>query len=687
MAHLVINYTYNTADVTPPTDFDIDGGGSQEDSYAVDNAQWRNTLNNLKYTRFQSTMTLTNDKNMYKMNTSSSYVSGNTKKAFSFYDGYQMDIYSRVEDVYYKFTKNDEEEKYLRTPLTQAEFDEKFYSFEAMWAFKFIDNYSDFTYDIATHTYVGNDISINGSIYDVTLKFKNNELIRAEFALDENNKKVIEYKHEVHDVDIPTDFIDSGDIKDIPIENIYFSEKETSMLVGENVQIPLNIEPMDATDKTILWESSNPDIVSVDEEGNLQSHAVGTVTITATTKNGLSATITLRVVNMPDEEHDEPISIALTETHLEMRVNDVFDLDANILPVTASSANVKWSSNNSNIAWVDERGVVTALEEGTTTIIAMTDNGLTAECTITISGVNDDQQEIPVENIVITPDFVDIYVGQSTTLTATVYPENATNKNFQWSADSPAVEISTNPDGSCTIRGMYEGNVNIFAMTENGVGTGCSVTILSVANLIHLDTTYLDMTVGETATINAIVNGNIEANIQWLPSNDFVACIESSTASGCTIRALESGEASITAIHYDNNGFSTEIGTVNIHVNPSMMSFAGKMYNCYDIASADISAENLDSLRPQMVNDFLIYFKTYTEAEIDQKSGFGHMECNYVIDGSIIRFTVTFCMTGGEPNSAMQGSTLEFYINGDELSYSNYVEGYGTVTYLLRLQN
>lgn len=831
-------------------------------------SEWKYTLNNLQRTRFQSTMTTTYDRNMYQMDASSSVVSGISKKSFSFYDGHQMDIYSRDEDVFYKFTRIAGEEKYLRTALTEDEFYEHFFSFEAMWAFKFVNDYSNFTYDIATHSYVGNDISINGSIYKVSLKFNKQLLIRAEFTLDESHKKVVEYKYEVHDVYPPTDFIDGGgsqeisydvnneewtnalnvvnaqnftaimsvtddtttyvlnadlknnryefnnnndehivyakvgdvyysytrlekettyvkrqttetsfnnqlaslehmsvsmlishyndfvyddvekayvgnnvqvgdyaynvilkfenkklvfadfelskdihlivtysygnvtvklpadyvdgsgggDIEDIPIENIYFSEKETSMLVGENIQIPLSIEPMDATDKTILWESSNNQIVSVDEEGNLQSLAVGTVTITATTKNGLSATITLRVVNMPDDEKDEPISITLNETHLQMRVNDTFDLDANILPITASTANVKWSSNNSNIAWVDERGVVTALEEGSTTIMATTDNGLTAECTITISGINDDQQEIPVENIVIAPEQPNMYVGETITLTATVYPENATNKNFQWSADSPAVELTDNLDGTCTIRAMAEGAVNVFAIANNGAGTPCLITIISVANLITLDMTYLDMAVGETATVNAIVNGNIEANIQWLTSSDFVTCVDS-TATSCTIRALEAGDTTIIAIHHDNNGFSTEIGTINIHVNPSMMTFAGKMYNCYDIASTDISAEDLDILRPQMVNDFLIYFKSDIEAEIDQKSGFGHMECTYIIDGNIIRFTVTSCMTGGEPNTGMEGTTLEFFINGDELSYSNYVEGKGIVTYLLRLQN
>lgn len=477
------------------------------------------------------------------------------------------------------------------------------------------------------------------------------------------------------------------DPKVIPVENIYFNDKETSMLVGENIPLPIIIEPANATDKSLTWESSDPSVVSVDARGNMQSHAVGTVTITATAKNGRTATITVRVDNMPDDDQDEPISITLNETNVTMRVNDIVDIDANIFPVTASGALVTWSSMNPEIATVDERGIITAVAEGSTTIVATTYNKLEARCSVTVSGINDEQQEIPVENIVITPEQPNMYVGETITLTATIYPENATDKNFQWSADSPAVELTDNLDGTCTIRAMVEGAVNVFAIANNGAGAPCLITIISVANLITLDTTYLDMTVGETATINAIVNGNIEANIQWLTSSDFVTCIDSSTATSCTIRALEAGDTTITAIHHDNNGFSTEIGAVNIHVNPSMMTFVGRTYNCYDIASEDISAEDLDSLRPQMVNDFLVYFKSDIEAEIDQKSGFGHMECNYVVDGNTIRFTVTFCMTGGEPNTAMEGYTLEFHINGDELSCSNYVEGKGTVTYLLRLQN
>lgn len=436
------------------------------------------------------------------------------------------------------------------------------------------------------------DASLIGTTFQ--LKSSGEEFVQ---TMDMGNGTVIEFYYQFDE--------DAGN-DDIPIERIYFNEKETSMLVGENIPFDnkLTIEPKNATDITLKWESSNTDILTVDEKGNVQSHAVGTVTITATAKNGRTATITVRVDNMPDDDQDEPISITLTQTNVTMRVNDVVDLDANILPITVSTANVKWSSTNSAVAWVDERGVVTALEEGTTTIIAMTDNGLTAECTVLVEGVNDDPKDIPVDYITITPDNIDMRVGETVTLNATVYPENATNKNFYFVCDPEFVEITNNPDGSCTIRALREGYTNVQAIAESNEATGgCNITIHSLAESIHLYTTTLSMNVGETAIIYATVDGNIQANLQWLPGNDMVASIESTTATSCTIHARESGDATITLVYVDDYNNYTDIGTCYIYVNSSPYGeSAGKSYRCYDIVGNVTEDEypEVDKVRNEM---------------------------------------------------------------------------------------
>lgn len=69
----------------------------------------------------------------------------------------------------------------------------------------------------------------------------------------------------------------------IPVENISINNPNTSPVnSGTDIQLTANITPNNATDKRVLWSSSNPDVASVDENGKVTAKTAGTVTITAT---------------------------------------------------------------------------------------------------------------------------------------------------------------------------------------------------------------------------------------------------------------------------------------------------------------------------------------------------------------------------------------------------------------------
>lgn len=598
---LSVYYLYDNANVTLPQDFDIDDGGStQEPSYTVDNTDWTNALNIESAQNFTAIMTITDDNREYVLKANLK----NNKYEFNNKTGEHI-VYAKVSDNFYSYTKGQKESTYVRKQTTETDFHRQLLSLEQMAVVMFQTHYQDFVYDNDTKTYVGNDVQINDYFYNVKLRFENKKLVFADIELSKDFHLVVTYSYNNVTIKLPLDYVDGGsDIKDIPVERIYFSEKETSMLVGENIPFgdTLTIEPKNATDITLKWESSNTDILTVDEKGNVQSLAVGTATITVTTKNGLTATLTIRVDGMPDDDV-YPSSVTINRQILTMRVNDEENLRASVYPYDAIST-IKWSSANSNIAMVDEYGTVTALAEGSTTIIATTINGLTAECTVLVEGVNDDPKNIPVDYITITPDNIDMRVGETVTLNATVYPENATNKNFYFVCDPNFVEITNNPDGSCTIRALREGYTNVQAIAESNEATGgCNIIIHSLAESIHLDNTMLYMTVGETAIINAIVDGNIQVKLQWFPGNDMVASIESTTATSCTIRARESGEATINLVYVDDYNNYTDIGTCYIYVTPSPYGeSAGKSYRCYDIIGNVTEDEypEVDKVRNEM---------------------------------------------------------------------------------------
>lgn len=178
-------------------------------------------------------------------------------------------------------------------------------------------------------------------------------------------------------------------VKEIPTlaEDILLDAEELSMQVGDSQKISAVISPATTTDKTIIWNSSDTSVASVDKDGNVTALSIGETTITATTSNGLTAACSVKVIPTKAE------SITIAPSTLELEVNSTADLKAIVLPENTTDKSVEWKSSDEAIATVDGNGVVTAVAEGSAVITAMTLDGtfLIAKCDVLVlpeSGVN-----------------------------------------------------------------------------------------------------------------------------------------------------------------------------------------------------------------------------------------------------------------------------------------------------------
>ncbi len=84
-------------------------------------------------------------------------------------------------------------------------------------------------------------------------------------------------------------------VKEIPATGVTLNKKETTVYVGENETLTAAVTPDDASDKTVKWTSSEPEIATVGEDGKVTGVELGTATITATTSNGISASCEVTV--------------------------------------------------------------------------------------------------------------------------------------------------------------------------------------------------------------------------------------------------------------------------------------------------------------------------------------------------------------------------------------------------------
>ena len=150
---------------------------------------------------------------------------------------------------------------------------------------------------------------------------------------------------------------------------------------GESRKVTATVTPDNASDKSVKWATGNSAIATVDQNGNVKAVAVGSTTLTATTSNGISKSIPVKVIV-------NPTSIKLNKTSATMYYGNEMTLTATLAPSDVTEKTITWTSSNPAVATVNN-GVVKAKGGGKTTITAKTVNGLTATCSVAVAMDND----------------------------------------------------------------------------------------------------------------------------------------------------------------------------------------------------------------------------------------------------------------------------------------------------------
>lgn len=146
-------------------------------------------------------------------------------------------------------------------------------------------------------------------------------------------------------------------------KSIAFASSSYTVGIGSTKSLIPIITPSNATFKSVRFESSNPSIATVDENGVVRGLKEGTVSITATTnRNRLKATTTIIV------KYINATSVKVNTTNVNLGKNETFTLVATVLPSDATNKKVSYSVSNSNIATIDANGIITGKNTGTATI-------------------------------------------------------------------------------------------------------------------------------------------------------------------------------------------------------------------------------------------------------------------------------------------------------------------------------
>jgi uncharacterized protein YjdB len=165
------------------------------------------------------------------------------------------------------------------------------------------------------------------------------------------------------------------------VTGVSLGKTATTISMNDAEELNYIVVPANATNKNVTWKSNNTSIVTVDGNGKITGIAIGRATVTVTSEDGQfksSCVVTVQNEAIP------VTGFTLNKTTLDIYLDDVEELTAEISPANATDKTVTWSSSNTSVVTVDG-GKITGVSTGTATVVATCANGgFTSTCTVTV---------------------------------------------------------------------------------------------------------------------------------------------------------------------------------------------------------------------------------------------------------------------------------------------------------------
>ena len=343
----------------------------------------------------------------------------------------------------------------------------------------------------------------------------------------------------------------------VEITKLEFEKDTEEITVGdEPLQLKVTIEPSNATEKTLTWESSNTQYATVDQNGNVTAVAEGTTTITVKTSDGKvsdTCEVTVKAATVPVTGVTIKVGDNASDTAT-MTAGEELQLTAEVVPAEATNKAVTWISNNEQVS-VDSNGKVTApnvTTQQTATITATATGGtnITDSIEITVNPKALESITLTTEKDILTS------VNDTTTITATANPKGAQLGTVNWNITegNDVVELSANTGESITVTGesitvkaKKSGTAKIKA--TSGTATGeytitVNIPVQSVSISAQDGTTSpVTLTPGGKLQLTATVepSGATNQNVEWISSDTSVTVtnglvkVDSSVAESKTV--------------------------------------------------------------------------------------------------------------------------------------------------------
>lgn len=377
-----------------------------------------------------------------------------------------------------------------------------------------------------------------------------------------------EYRCMITDADNNVVYSDAANMELAPyvdVTGVSLDATEINMLTSDKpVTLTATVTPDDADEPDVEWS-----VVSEDAEAAVTISVEGaTATVTAVKAGMAKVVVTTTVGGYTAEcvfNVAEPVipveSVIVSETEITMLTTDEpVELVATVYPENATDQSVTWAvhgEGSEGVISIEANGntaTVTALTAGTATVVVTTvDGAYSAECCITVN-----KPVVPVSEIVLSQTVISVLLENEETITisATVLPEDATDKTLVWSfvADEEGTECVTYEvvdDNTITVTPVAVGSGKIVACTEDEtVIAECTVTVDSLYIYDVKDTysvTYLKDIENGTATLVAYTGTETSVTIpQMIEGYTVVAVGEGAFMGNTSLTSIDLPDTIVT---------------------------------------------------------------------------------------------------------------------------------------------
>lgn len=338
-----------------------------------------------------------------------------------------------------------------------------------------------------------------------------------------------------------------------PVRGVIINMTERTLFIKDKFELKASVNPSNASNLTITWSSSNTKVATVNSNGVVEGIKGGIAIITATTVDGgfsASCVVTVR----------EPITtITLNKKSYNLGLGKTYTLKATVTTESATNPKVRWVSSNPKVATVTQNGLVKGISLGRATITAIAQDGSKVEASCEIRVVR------PVTSVTFDKTYMNLLVGQKSTIKATIRPSTATIRTLKWKSSDESIAIV---DNRGVVTALKAGSVTITGTANDNSGhKAVSYVIVRErvpATSIKTIDTKVTMVTGETKTVQVSVNPSTSTDsYTWSSDNTGVATVDKKTG---RITARGIGRANITVMTESGKTAVVEVTVIGLNI-------------------------------------------------------------------------------------------------------------------------